>query len=206
MSELRRRLMMRPASTPLGPILPPEYQQVEWLGTPDSWGQESGPFIALPYDGYSFVNYMKIDFNYVRYWGCGKLYSSAHLTFAIEPGTIWFKNVAVATFDNSRRNTIIIENSNILVNGVVVATIDTSSISLINFRAFGIFRARGQTGYWRGSIRNLFEFEIQNDMYHYHLIPCYRKADNVAGMYDIVSDVFYTNAGSDSFLVGPDVN
>jgi hypothetical protein len=38
------------------------------------------------------------------------------------------------------------------------------------------------------------------------LIPCYRKADLVAGMYDRVNDVFYTNAGTGSFVVGPDVN
>lgn len=38
-----------------------------------------------------------------------------------------------------------------------------------------------------------------------HLIPCYRKADNVAGMYDIVNGVFHTNAGTGSFVVGADV-
>lgn len=38
-----------------------------------------------------------------------------------------------------------------------------------------------------------------------HIIPCYRKADNVAGMYDIVNNVFHTNAGTGEFIVGPDV-
>lgn len=38
------------------------------------------------------------------------------------------------------------------------------------------------------------------------LIPCYRKIDLVAGMYDRVNDVFYTNAGTRMFTVGPDVN
>lgn len=37
------------------------------------------------------------------------------------------------------------------------------------------------------------------------IYPCYRKSDNVAGMYDIVRDVFLTNAGTGSFIVGPDV-
>ena len=31
------------------------------------------------------------------------------------------------------------------------------------------------------------------------LVPCYRKSDNVVGMYDLVNDVFYTNQGSGSF-------
>lgn len=38
-----------------------------------------------------------------------------------------------------------------------------------------------------------------------NFIPCYRKADTVAGMYDIVHDVFYTNQGSGTFVVGSDV-
>lgn len=37
------------------------------------------------------------------------------------------------------------------------------------------------------------------------LYPCYRKSDNVVGMYDIVNDQFYTNAGSGTFQKGADV-
>lgn len=187
------------------PILPPEYQQVEWLGAAANYS--GGPYIGLPYDGYSFVDYMKIDFYNISYWGCGKLYNSANVPLGITGDSVWFKNVVVAKYDNTIRNTIIIENSNVLVNGVVVATIDTTSTSLINFGTFGIFKARGGSinDYWRGWINKLFEFEIQNDMYHYHLIPCYRKSDNVAGLYDLVTQHFFTNEGSDSFIVGPDV-
>lgn len=38
-----------------------------------------------------------------------------------------------------------------------------------------------------------------------NFVPCYRKADNVAGLYDLVNGVFYTNAGTGTFVVGPDV-
>lgn len=37
-------------------------------------------------------------------------------------------------------------------------------------------------------------------------VPCYRKADNVAGLYDLVNNVFYTNVGSGVFAVGADSN
>lgn len=37
------------------------------------------------------------------------------------------------------------------------------------------------------------------------LIPCYRKSDSVAGMWDRVSKTFLTNAGSGTFTVGGDV-
>lgn len=37
-------------------------------------------------------------------------------------------------------------------------------------------------------------------------VPCYRKPDNVAGLYDLVNNVFYTNAGSGVFAVGANSN
>lgn len=40
---------------------------------------------------------------------------------------------------------------------------------------------------------------------HMLLKPCYRKSDNEPGMYDVINNVFYTNVGSGSFGVGPDV-
>lgn len=33
-------------------------------------------------------------------------------------------------------------------------------------------------------------------------VPCYRKADNVAGLYDLVTGTFFANAGSGTFAVG----
>lgn len=36
------------------------------------------------------------------------------------------------------------------------------------------------------------------------MIPCYRKLDNVIGMYDLVNNVFYTNQGTGSFAKGND--
>lgn len=37
-------------------------------------------------------------------------------------------------------------------------------------------------------------------------IPCYRKSDNEPGLYDLVNNVFYTNAGSDSFTYGNEIS
>ena len=39
-----------------------------------------------------------------------------------------------------------------------------------------------------------------------HFIPCYRKRDNIPGMYDIVRNQFFINSGSGSFIAGPNVN
>ena len=37
-------------------------------------------------------------------------------------------------------------------------------------------------------------------------IPCYRKSDNVAGLYDLVSKTFFTNQGTGVFTKGPLIN
>lgn len=37
------------------------------------------------------------------------------------------------------------------------------------------------------------------------LVPCYRRSDNVAGMYDTVSGTFYTNSGTGSLTYGAEV-
>ena len=33
-------------------------------------------------------------------------------------------------------------------------------------------------------------------------IPCYRKSDNIIGMYDLVNGKFYTNSGTEEFIKG----
>lgn len=37
-------------------------------------------------------------------------------------------------------------------------------------------------------------------------VPCFRTSDNVVGLYDKVNNMFYTNSGSDEFLMGSNVN
>ena len=36
-------------------------------------------------------------------------------------------------------------------------------------------------------------------------VPCYRKSDNVTGMYDLVNNQFYSSVNSTNFVAGPDV-
>lgn len=50
-----------------------------------------------------------------------------------------------------------------------------------------------------------FKYYDKNDKLICYLIPCYRKSDNVIGMYDTVRHIFLTNAGSGSFTKGADV-
>lgn len=37
-----------------------------------------------------------------------------------------------------------------------------------------------------------------------NLVPCYRKSDNITGMYDTVNNQFYAKSGSGNFTIGDD--
>lgn len=48
----------------------------------------------------------------------------------------------------------------------------------------------------------LYSFKVWEDnVLIMDFVPCYRKSDNVAGMYDTVNDIFYTNSGTGNFQV-----
>lgn len=52
----------------------------------------------------------------------------------------------------------------------------------------------------------LYGFTIyENNVLVRNMIPCYRKSDNVIGMYDLVNNVFYMNSGTGTFTKGNDV-
>ena len=53
---------------------------------------------------------------------------------------------------------------------------------------------------------NVYKLEVyKNNVLVRNFVPCYRKIDNVIGLYDLVNDVFYTNAGSDTFSKGSNI-
>lgn len=76
-----------------------------------------------------------------------------------------------------------------------------------NVRKFGLFRCNTRYRYNQSGFMEIYYCKMWDyDELMRDLIPCYRKSDSVAGMYDLVNDVFYTNAGTGSFIIGPDVN
>lgn len=61
----------------------------------------------------------------------------------------------------------------------------------------------GQSNYFIGRFYSCQIYD--NSVLVRNFVPCYRKADNVAGLYDLVNGVFYTNAGTGTFIVGGNV-
>ena len=57
-----------------------------------------------------------------------------------------------------------------------------------------------------GTDMYLYRFTVSEKGKVLHdFVPCYRKSDSVAGMYDIVGRKFHTNIGTGTFVVGGDV-
>ena len=89
-------------------------------------------------------------------------------------------------------------------DGVSVSRSNTATSSVE--RRFTLFYADSNSSsdyHFNGKV---FSCKVyKNDVKVLDLIPCYRKADNVIGMYDTVNEVFYTNNGSGTFEKGADV-
>ena len=60
-----------------------------------------------------------------------------------------------------------------------------------------------QQGHWVGNIYSCKFWESDTPVLD--LVPAVRKSDSVAGMYDLVNGVFYTNQGTGEFIVGPNI-
>ena len=90
------------------------------------------------------------------------------------------------------------------INGITYDT-SISSKTLVSMSKPMYIFAGNRSGYaayqYSGKLYNLKITDGTNVIKNF--IPCYRKSDNVAGLYDLVNNVFYTNQGTGNFIVGP---
>ena len=101
--------------------------------------------------------------------------------------------------------TIKISNSKMSINDTEKAITTYSSFTTPSnayiFNASGTYPA----GYVNASTK-LYYCKIWNGTTLIRdYVPCYRKSDDVIGLYDLENNVFYTNAGTDDFTKGNDI-
>lgn len=203
-------------------ILPDEYQQVEYIQS--SGTQRINTGIAPNDDNYGFKTKFKMtdtpsDWSLMNIggatvdkhrFGIGG-YRSNNWQISYIRGMV--DNLhCYANVDNPKPQTNIdyeVEynyNGNRIfkLNGVDVLTNIPKGENPITYtNTWNIFcQAWGTTNYTRFFMGKLYYMKIYlGTTLVRDFVPCYRKSDNVAGMYDLVNDVFYTNAGSGSFTV-----
>ena len=99
------------------------------------------------------------------------------------------------------------QQATISVNGAIVSVTPSEVATFTSAGTMYIHALHRSNGAGYLSITKTCSFKIyDNDTLVKDFVPCYRKADNVAGLYDTVNDVFHTNAGTGAFTVGPAIN
>jgi hypothetical protein len=66
------------------------------------------------------------------------------------------------------------------------------------------YKGNTATDCWFGGRMYYFKLYENNELIK-NMIPCYRKSDNEIGMYDLVTNTFFTNAGTETFNKGNDI-
>ena len=194
-------------------ILPNEYQQVEYI---KSTGTQ---YINTGIDGSGTMT-MTVDMqcNSGSQWAFGARYSSlerklflCNLQIAGNPGSYIAgygsqqNGGGTSKINDGVRHLYEIRNGEFIIDSTNLQTYTASEFSTqcsLYLCAFNDYSSGAQ---FLSSV-SLYQCNIfVNNATVASLYPCYRITDSVAGMYDIVRDIFVTNAGSGSFIVGPDV-
>lgn len=214
---MSRRLMLRNISGGDGG-LPSGYQQVEWISTSAALGNAFINTAYTPHIGdevylkfspasmnqccpcsagtgtYQFIaitqgngqTYIRAFSNSAAAFTLGyRANSELELHSSKDGGTYktLFKNISDGTQHTYTNTTI--------------AELDGSAINLY------LFRRRNNNSIYSGKI---FAFWAKDSGGNFiaNYIPCYRKSDGVIGMYDTVSNAFFTSANSGTFTKGAD--
>lgn len=112
-------------------------------------------------------------------------------------------NITVTGYNSSNTDyNLVIDKNGAVINGTTVATFPTSTIT--NVYPMYIFACNTSgTASFLAAIK-LYSFKLyDNNTLVRNLIPAKRNSDNVVGMYDTVTDTFFTNQGTGTFTAGP---
>lgn len=186
--------------------IPKEYQEVEFIQTSGTQCIDTG---IIPKDNTYQVN-TKIEVvtttQNISIFGT----SLGSTYYMVTPySSKWYygtngteKNGGVYSATVGKQYTITYNDKNhsFMTNNSIIAT----GLTCTATEPIGI-NSRGTSNI--GSFK-YFYFQIINnatDEIIMDLVPCYRKSDRMAGMYDTISGEFFTNVGTGEFIVGGDV-
>lgn len=215
MVNLRRRTMVQKEGS--SPRLPAAYQEVQYINS------VSRSYINLGTKSWSEPGFV-CDFlmtkrnnqygphiissapdNYL--WLVPRSYGSNSVVSYLGKQTSGFTPVfplnkrCVATFNINRDLAFYAEWDGGSSSGTVTTT-GTVTSATVYFFAYG-----GQlSSTYYNLVGQCFSIKIYDEgVLVEDYVPCYRKSDNKAGLYEIIGNNFYTSAGSGNFTAGPNV-
>lgn len=106
--------------------------------------------------------------------------------------------------DVTAKHIAICQKGKLTLDGMEYTFSASGSDSTNAVRLFGVTSNEGYTGAANG-IYKLYRCKMHNgDTVYRDFIPC-KNASGTIGLYDIVNDVFYTNAGTGTFTAGAEI-
>lgn len=183
--------------------LPIEYQEVEYIQSNGSQWIDLG-FKAKGTDEFDMVcefpNPSSGWSSFFGYWGSNEVCYG-----------IWGKNTTTLTmyygsssvdvsFNSSQKLNISYKEKKFIVNSNQATTNPSTATTSQNIRLFKMNTTYGGQPAKFYSLKYYKDKELYRDY-----VPCYRKTDNVAGIYDLITKTFLTNGGSGTFSKGADV-
>ena len=195
-------------------ILPNEYQQVEYIESDGNQYIDTG--IYLTNEDEIKVEYMSTSANNYVVFGARNSANSKNIGAGLIDDYFYadFNNSSYDTYRmgydgaiiNQRLKYVLSKEGRYLYNG---ETLINSNTTLCNDefttdQTSYLFYGNGtQTSKAEILTGRIYSFMVyRSNSLIINMIPCYRKSDNVIGMYDIIEDKFYTNKGSGTFIKG----
>ena len=191
-------------------LLPPEYQQVEWIGAREYDYIDTGIIIPSNYERLEIkINSLSNSSNW-RYFGTWSGNCSILGYHNAGPGPLdqlWVGNnefTAAATQTNTVYSIDLTADNGYLTGVYCGETIDRTYTGTVSTGVSEcIFYQRG-----KGCYANVYYYRLHTSAGLVRdMVPCYRKSDSKTGMYDLVSNTFFTDAGkwNMNFEKGADV-
>lgn len=182
-------------------VLPDEYQQVEYIGTTIEQYLETD---IVPNIGYDF------KFSNVNVTGSnnGALFQSTNSNGDPKCTLLYAKNIGYYKyFTSGNASTISLSD---MKGDIVIKNDGTYIVNNKTTIVNEVSKTKGNVNtnllLFKGISGNFGSVYIgKNDTTIFYGQPCYRKSDNVIGLYDIANNKFYEIKGTGSFIKGNDV-
>lgn len=183
--------------------LPKEYQQVEYLGV-----ASDNPYIDTGVTGDQNTK-AEVTFSSVETLASclfGYQANAVGITFNLSEQSnntrfgAWAKVGWGFDMFDGKKHIVEISQQGLYQDGTLV---DTPTAQTFTTGNLTLFKADGAVTY---GDKTIYGCRIWNNgVLQRDLVPCYRKSDNVKGMYDMVSKNFYSNEGTGAFTKGSNI-
>lgn len=194
--------------------LPSEYQEVEYIESHQNQYIDTGVLTSnkirieceysTTYNGINllFGARQNIDTNGLAF---ETRYANNRNQYYVAYGRETVQRVTTINNNDGNKHKVILSNEVFTIdneNQAIVRGDFTASFSIL----LGTFLNNNapDARMWIGNIYSCKIYDNNNLVRDF--VPCYRKSDNVIGMYDLANNIFYTNSGTGDFLKGADIS